>query len=51
MTDAELLNATDTEAEAVRASYEALARQVAAFPRELREIEPALRSIPGPTLE
>jgi hypothetical protein len=39
---------TEAEAEAVLASYLALSRAAAALPVELREIEPALRSIPGP---
>ncbi len=39
----------DAEVEAVVASYLTLARAVAAFPTlELAEVEPPLRSVPGP---
>jgi hypothetical protein len=40
---------TDAEAEALAAYYATLAKAVAGFPSEqLREVEPPLRSVPGP---
>jgi hypothetical protein len=40
---------SDADADRLLASYDALARAVAEFPLDdLREIEPALRSTPGP---
>jgi hypothetical protein len=42
---------TDADAEAVLASYLALVRAVSAFPDDrLAQVEPALRSTPGPSL-
>jgi hypothetical protein len=42
---------TDAEAEAVLASYATLALAVSAFPDDrLAQVEPALRSTPGPSL-
>lgn len=42
---------TDAEVEAILTSYLALARAVAAFPDDrLAQVEPALRSTPGPSL-
>jgi hypothetical protein len=38
---------TDAEAEALQATYTALAEQVARFP-EMKDVEPPLRSWPGP---
>jgi hypothetical protein len=41
------LSLTDEDAEALSATYAALARAVAAFPyAELRQVEPPLRSVP-----